>query len=106
MLRTDWPIFRSPLFFLFPLVALVCLVTFLLGAVLVRSARKGGKVPFVAGLLHVFPRCVCPLSLPFLAGVFGGELGLLLGGGFGRTIGELVGCFLGPLLGNPFWISP
>jgi WD40 repeat protein len=63
-------------------------------------------VPFVAGLLHVFPWCVCPLSLPFLAGVFGGELGLLLGGGFGRTIGELVGCFLGPLFGIPFWISP
>jgi WD40 repeat protein/tRNA A-37 threonylcarbamoyl transferase component Bud32 len=103
----DWPIFRPPLFFYVPLVALVCLVTFLLGAVLVRRARKRGKVSVVAGLLHlIFLRSVCPMSLPFLAGVFGGELGLLLGGGFGRTIGELVGCFLGPLFGIPFHPSP
>jgi WD40 repeat protein len=107
ILRTDWLLFRSPLFFLFPLVALVCLVAFVLGAVLVRRARKRGKVPIVAGLLHFFfLRGICPLSLPFLAGVLGGELGLLLGGGFGRTIGELVGCFLGPLFGIPFLVRP
>jgi WD40 repeat protein len=107
LLRTDWLLFRSPLFFLFPLVALVCLVAFLLGAVLVRRARKRGEVPVVAGWLHlIFLRGICPLSLPYLAGVFGGELGLLLGGGFGRTIGELVGCFLGPLFGLPFFVRP
>src|SRR5207248_878972 len=46
MIRADWPLFRSPLFFLFPLAALVCLVTFLLGAVLGRRAGKGEKPPF------------------------------------------------------------
>jgi hypothetical protein len=98
----DWPVLRYHRFFLG--VALVALLAYLLGAVLLARARKGGKVQVVAGWLHVFPRFILPLSLWFWPAVFFGELGVLLGGGFGRTIGEMVGCFLGPLFGIPLLI--
>lgn len=41
----------------------------------------------------------CLVSPLYWLAVFSGELGLLLAGGFGRTVGELVGGFLGALFG-------
>jgi WD40 repeat protein len=97
---------RSSLFFL-PPVAVVALVAFLLGAVLQRRAKKGPKVPVIAGWLHLFPRLVCPATLLFWPLFLGGELGLLLGGGLFWTVGALVGSVLGPLLlGAPFIPMP
>jgi WD40 repeat protein len=94
------------LFFL-PPVALVIMVTFLLGAVLRRRASKEQKVSVAAGWLHLVARVVCTGSLVLWPLFLGGELGVLLGGGAYWPIGALVGCVLGPLLlGAPLIVMP
>jgi hypothetical protein len=78
---------------------LIALFAVLVGALLTRSTGKAEKVPFMVGLLHLVARVVGLLGLLYLPPIFGGELGLLLGGSFGRFVAEPVGVFLGALFG-------
>jgi serine/threonine-protein kinase len=98
------------LFPFLPWLALLCLVSLvgiLLGGLLTRGARKGGKVPFLVGLPHFVGRCVGLLGLFYVPLLLGGELGLLLGGGgVGRAVAELAGCFLGIAFGSAALIGP
>jgi hypothetical protein len=93
-----------------PYLALLCLVALVgvhLGALLTRGARKGEKVPFVVGLLHLVAVCIGVFGLFYLPVVLGGELGLLLGaGGIGRAVAELAGCFLGIWFGYAALVGP
>jgi WD40 repeat protein/tRNA A-37 threonylcarbamoyl transferase component Bud32 len=91
-----WSGFRAALSVL-PAVALGVLVAFAVGAVLQWQAGKG-RVPVVAGLLHLCVTTVCVVSLLWWPLFFAGELGLLLGGGLGWTVGALIGCVFGPLI--------
>jgi hypothetical protein len=93
-----------------PWLALLCLVSLvgiLLGRLPTRGARKGGKMPFLVGLPHFVGRCVGLLGLFYVPLVLGGEVGLLLGGGgVGRAVAELAGCFLGIAFGSAALIGP
>jgi len=78
----------APLFFLFPLWPRVpgC---FPPRRRVVRRARKGGRVPVVAGCLHLFfPADHLPAKPAVFGGILRRGVGPLVGGGFGRTIGD------------------
>jgi tRNA A-37 threonylcarbamoyl transferase component Bud32 len=105
IIGTDWSILRLfPSAFLGP--GLVALVAVLLGVLLTRGARKGKPLSFVVGCFRAIALCAATWGLWFLPGFYGGELGLLLAGGIGRTIGEWAGALLGILLSVALFSPP
>jgi hypothetical protein len=103
----DWTLLRSPVFLpIVTLVPLAALVVLLAGAALLPWVRTSNKVLTVVGLLQRGASIIGAVSLLIWPAVFGGELGLLIGGGVGRIIAELAGCLLGGMLGTLLLVRP